>query len=85
MSQNAFLETTYYDLAISNYLNQSAKIDFPQKKIILGNLFEKLRYGENPHQESALYTINKKLNLEKKHGKEWYGNSKTCKSMWYFN
>ncbi len=70
MSQNAFLETTYYDLAISNYLNQSAKIDFPQKKIILGNLFEKLRYGENPHQESALYTINKKLNLEKKHGKE---------------
>ena len=70
MSQNAFSETTYYDLAISNYLNQSAKIDFPQKKIILGNLFEKLRYGENPHQESALYTINKKLNLEKIHGKE---------------
>ena len=40
MSQNAFSETAYYDLLISNYLNQTAKINFPQKKIIIGNLFK---------------------------------------------
>ena len=33
-------------------------------------MIEKLRYGENPHQESAIYSINKDLNIDKIHGKQ---------------
>ena len=29
--------------------------------MIHGNLVEKLRYGENPHQESAIYSKDKKI------------------------
>ena len=50
MSQQAFSETACYDSAISNYFSKISKIRFPQKKIIHGNLIEKLRYGENPNQ-----------------------------------
>ena len=35
-----------------------------------GNLIEKLRYGENPHQIGAVYSQNKKSNINKIHGKE---------------
>jgi phosphoribosylaminoimidazolecarboxamide formyltransferase/IMP cyclohydrolase len=70
MSQNAFLETAYYDSVISKYLNKSSNVNFPQKKIIIGNLFEKLRYGENPHQESSIYTMSGELGLKKLNGKE---------------
>ena len=35
-----------------------------------GSLVEKLRYGENPHQKSAIYSINKKLNIEQINGKK---------------
>jgi phosphoribosylaminoimidazolecarboxamide formyltransferase / IMP cyclohydrolase len=70
MSQLAFAETAYYDSVISNYFNIISKTYFPQKKITHGNLIEKLRYGENPHQESAIYSINKDLNIDKIHGKQ---------------
>ena len=69
LSQDAFSETAYYDSLIANYFNRTLNISFPSKKIIYGNLIEKLRYGENPHQESALYSKNKKLNIKKIHGK----------------
>ena len=49
MSQIAFTETAYYDALISSYFNKITNNHFPQKKIIYGNLIEKLRYGENPH------------------------------------
>ena len=70
MSRIAFSETAYYDALISNYLNKKTNINFPEKKIIYGNLVEKLRYGENPHQESAIYSINKYLNIKQLHGKQ---------------
>ena len=70
MSENAFLETAYYDTVISNYFNKKSNTNFPRKKIIFGKLYEKLRYGENPHQESAIYSINKDINLKKIHGKD---------------
>ena len=70
MSQLAFTETSYYDSVISNYFNKTSNIYFPQKKIFHGNLIEKLRYGENPHQESALYSQNKNLKIDKIHGKQ---------------
>jgi len=69
MSELAFTETAYYDAIISNYFNSQSKILFPQKKIFFGNLIENLRYGENPHQNAAIYSINKKLSLNQLHGK----------------
>ena len=69
MSQSAFTETAYYDSVISNYFNNISNINFPQKKIIYGNLIEKLRYGENPHQNSAIYSKNDNIKINKIHGK----------------
>ncbi|MDA9084954.1 bifunctional phosphoribosylaminoimidazolecarboxamide formyltransferase/IMP cyclohydrolase [Candidatus Pelagibacter sp.] len=70
MSLEAFSETAYYDAVISNYFNKIKKNNFPKKKVIYGNLIEKLRYGENPHQESAVYSQTKKLNINQIHGKQ---------------
>ena len=70
MSQLAFSETAYYDTAITEYFNQICKVSFPHKKIISSNLIEKLRYGENPHQESAIYSQNKNIGLNKLQGKQ---------------
>ena len=70
MSLEAFSETAYYDAVISNYFNKIKNNNFPKKKIIYGNLIEKLRYGENPHQQAAVYSKTHNLNLEQIHGKQ---------------
>jgi len=70
MSLEAFSETAYYDAVISNYLNKIKDNDFPKKKIIYGNLIEKLRYGENPHQQAAVYSKTQNLKLKQIHGKQ---------------
>ena len=70
MSLEAFGETAYYDAVISNYFNKIKKNNFPKKKIIYGNLVEKLRYGENPHQESAVYSTDEDFNIKQIHGKQ---------------
>ena len=70
MSQIAFSETAYYDSLIADYFNRESKIFFPQKKIIHGNLVEKLRYGENPHQKSAIYSQTQNDVVKKIHGKD---------------
>ena len=70
MSAKAFSLTAYYDSVISNHLNSELKIKFPSKKTIHGNLFQKLRYGENPHQESVIYSAFTNLGLNKIHGKD---------------
>ena len=70
MSREAFSETSYYDALITNYFNKISKNKFPNKKLIFGNLVEKLRYGENPHQEGAIYSSSKKLKIHKLNGKQ---------------
>ena len=70
MSRSAFAETAYYDALISDYFNKISNISFPQKRIIYGSLVEKLRYGENPHQESAIYSKNQDFGVNKIHGKQ---------------
>jgi phosphoribosylaminoimidazolecarboxamide formyltransferase/IMP cyclohydrolase len=70
MSRLAFTETAYYDSLISNYFNKISNIKFPKRKIFNGNLIERLRYGENPHQESAIYSKKDHLNLNQIHGKQ---------------
>ena len=70
MSLEAFSETAYYDTLISNHLNKINKNAFPIKKTISMSLMEKLRYGENPHQKSAIYSLDKSLELNQIHGKK---------------
>ena len=70
MSSKAFGLTAYYDSVISNWLNDELNIKFPQRKNLHGKLIQKLRYGENPHQEGGLYGTVDNLGLEKIHGKE---------------
>ena len=70
MSSDAFSETAYYDAIISNYFNKIKNNNFPKKKIIYGNLIEKLRYGENPHQQAAIYSKTERLDIKQIHGKQ---------------
>ena len=70
MSLEAFSETAYYDAVISNYFNKIKNNKFPQKKVIFGNLIEKLRYGENPHQVAGIYSMIENLNIDQIHGKQ---------------
>jgi len=70
MSLEAFSETAYYDAVISSYFNKIKKNNFPKKKIIYGNLIDKLRYGENPHQQAAVYSKTQNLNIKQIHGKQ---------------
>ena len=70
MSAKAFGLTAYYDSVISHWLNNQLNIKFPEKKTVHGKLIEKLRYGENPHQQGGLYKTTNNLGIEKIHGKE---------------
>ncbi|MBD1139387.1 bifunctional phosphoribosylaminoimidazolecarboxamide formyltransferase/IMP cyclohydrolase [Pelagibacterales bacterium SAG-MED46] len=70
LSRVAFSETAYYDSVISKYFNKISKTIFPKKKIIHSNLIETLRYGENPHQKSGIYSENIEMNIKQVHGKQ---------------
>ncbi len=70
LSRVAFTETAYYDSVISSYFNKKTNTIFPRKKIIHASLIERLRYGENPHQQSAIYSAISNTNLKQIHGKK---------------
>ena len=66
MSRLAFSETAYYDATISNYFNKNSKIYFPEKKIIYGNIIEKLREQtlREPFAFPTVEITNKYENIE---------------------
>jgi phosphoribosylaminoimidazolecarboxamide formyltransferase/IMP cyclohydrolase len=70
LSRIAFTETAYYDSVISEYFNKKKNIIFPKKRISHANLIETPRYGENPHQKSAIYSKNSSIKLDQIHGKQ---------------
>ena len=73
MSSKAFGLTAYYDAMIANWFNKRLKIQFPERKTIFGRRLQKLRYGENPHQQSSIYVNDyddRKLGFTQIHGKE---------------
>ena len=73
MSSKAFGLTAYYDAMIANWFNKKLKIEFPERKTIFGRKLQKLRYGENPHQQSSIYVNDyndTQLGFHKIHGKE---------------
>jgi len=70
LSRIAFTETSYYDSVISSYFNKKTNTIFPEKKIFHANLIDQLRYGENPHQLSAIYSTVSNSDLKQIHGKK---------------
>ncbi len=56
LAAKAYAHTASYDTAIAKYLSKSLNDDpLGARFLHAGSLVEKLRYGENPHQEAAFY------------------------------
>ena len=55
LAAKAFARTTAYDAAIQNYL--SKKQLWPERLALNLSKLTQLRYGENPHQQAALYAL----------------------------
>ncbi|MDR1244984.1 MAG: bifunctional phosphoribosylaminoimidazolecarboxamide formyltransferase/IMP cyclohydrolase [Endomicrobium sp.] len=86
LAAKAFRYTAYYDSLISNYLTYEK---FPTHAPIPLKKLSGLRYGENPHQEAALYSngteTNKPIVISAKqiHGKKLsYNNYLDLESAW---
>ena len=73
LAGKAFGLTAYYDSIIAEWHNQKLDTKFPEKKTFFGKKINELRYGENPHQKSAIYLSDIKYdknNLEQLNGKD---------------
>ncbi len=70
LSRIAFAETAYYDSVISDYFNKITNTNFPKKRVLHGNLINTLRYGENPHQESGIYSRKSEMDIKQIYGKQ---------------
>lgn len=55
LAAKAFARTAAYDAAISNWFANENKTDAPDWRAFGGRLGQALRYGENPHQNAAMY------------------------------
>lgn len=58
LAAKAFARTAAYDAAIASWFAAVAGETFPEQLIIAGVRRQAMRYGENPHQSAALYSIN---------------------------
>ena len=54
MAAKAFFHLSLYDSLVARYLNKEL---FPEEMTIPGRKIINLRYGENPHQDGAFYSI----------------------------
>ncbi|MCS6778892.1 MAG: bifunctional phosphoribosylaminoimidazolecarboxamide formyltransferase/IMP cyclohydrolase [Geminicoccaceae bacterium] len=57
LAAKAFALTASYDAEIAGFLAEIAGELFPERLVLAGSRLERLRYGENPHQEAALYRL----------------------------
>ncbi|HSG58144.1 MAG TPA: bifunctional phosphoribosylaminoimidazolecarboxamide formyltransferase/IMP cyclohydrolase [Woeseiaceae bacterium] len=56
LAAKAFAHTASYDTAITTYLSQSLGDDpLGDRALYSGSLIQRMRYGENPHQDAAFY------------------------------
>jgi phosphoribosylaminoimidazolecarboxamide formyltransferase/IMP cyclohydrolase len=75
LAQTAYARTAAYDTAVSNWLaTQIDDREPPRRRAFAGKLRQKLRYGENPHQEAAFYVTGERrfgvATVEQLQGKE---------------
>ncbi len=57
LASKAFNHSACYDSAIANWLNHRLEKDFPKQLHITLDRLQTMRYGENPHQQAALYDV----------------------------
>jgi phosphoribosylaminoimidazolecarboxamide formyltransferase / IMP cyclohydrolase len=55
LAAKAFALTAAYDAAVSGWFAEKLEFSAPRHCAFAGKLSEELRYGENPHQNAALY------------------------------
>jgi phosphoribosylaminoimidazolecarboxamide formyltransferase / IMP cyclohydrolase len=55
LARKAFAMTAAYDAAIAEWMGRDDPMSFPDIFFLTGNLADRLRYGENPHQSAAFY------------------------------
>ena len=55
LAAKAFARTAAYDAAIANWFARELAEQAPDYRAFGGQLIERLRYGENPHQSAAFY------------------------------
>ena len=55
LAAKAFARTAAYDSAIAGWFAQQQGEAFPTRFAMAGTLQQRMRYGENPHQNAALY------------------------------
>ena len=64
MAAKAFRRTAAYDAAIGSWFAEVQEQSFPERIILAGKLENQLRYGENPHQSAAFYSLARKIGWE---------------------
>ena len=69
LAKKAFARTAAYDAAISNYLNR-LDLEFPATLSLQFHGGRNLRYGENPHQQAAVYGTSGIAGTEPVQGKQ---------------
>jgi phosphoribosylaminoimidazolecarboxamide formyltransferase/IMP cyclohydrolase len=57
LAARAFARTAAYDAAIAGWFAAEVGEAWPARKAIAGERRQVMRYGENPHQAAALYTV----------------------------
>lgn len=55
LAEDAYAHTAYYDGMIASWFAEQRGEALPNRLVSGGKLQQKLRYGENPHQDAALY------------------------------
>src|SRR5690554_4694368 len=74
LAAKVFRHTAHYDTLIAEFFTKEVNEKFPETKTLTFERVNTLRYGENPHQEAALYKepITKEatlINANQLHGK----------------
>mgnify|MGYP006194609091 FL=1 len=79
LALEVFRTTAEYDLAIANWLGESDSHELPDWFGQIWSRKSSLRYGENPHQDAAIYsgTTSGIVNAQQLHGKEMSFNNYT--------
>ena len=57
LAARAFSRIADYDQAIADWFAREEGDDWPRRKTFNGTLKTAMRYGENPHQDAALYSV----------------------------
>jgi phosphoribosylaminoimidazolecarboxamide formyltransferase/IMP cyclohydrolase len=55
LAEEGYAHTALYDAAIARWFADRRDEPFPERLAVGGRLKQRLRYGENPHQQAALY------------------------------